>query len=307
MPENTLIWTPGELFTEGKTKRIFRVNNRRDLVIVENKNDITAFDKPEFTKQFATKAEYATTTTCNVFDLLQRRGIPVAYIGKISPTAFLARKCNMIPLEVIMRRFAVGSYLNRHPDMAVPKGEWPKMFNPPKFELFLKTTNGEYVWQSKKREIIDERTQAKITVDDPLIFSTFIKSSSPDRSCSSLVWELREPKKIFNAQSIITNIGPILDQATVGHIEKVTNEVFLILEESWLKLGYHLIDFKIEFGFTADGKLIVGDVIDADSWRLWNSAGEDFSKQSFRDGLELSEVERKYLTVAELSEKFRNL
>lgn len=306
MPENT-IWTPGDKISEGKTKKIFRVGHRPDLVIIRNKKDITAFDNPQYTKKFKTKARCATATTCNVFDLLKRRGIPVAYIGKISPTAFLARKCRMIPLEVIMRRFAVGSYLNRHPDMAMPKGGWPKMFSPPKFELFLKTTNGEYTWQGKKIEITDERTQTKIAVEDPLIVSTFKKSSDPDSSCSSLVWELREPKKLFNSQSIITSINPFLDEATVGRVETIANEVFLILEEAWLTLGYHLIDFKIEFGFTADGKLVVGDVIDADSWRLWNRAGKDFSKQSYRDGLDLSEVERKYLTVAKLSEKFRLL
>lgn len=78
------------LLAEGKTKKIFSIKSDDGLIIVENKPDITADNDPEKTRQFARKAEYATTTTCRVFELLEKAGIPVAYKKQLSPTEFLA-------------------------------------------------------------------------------------------------------------------------------------------------------------------------------------------------------------------------
>jgi len=51
---------------------------------------------------------------------------------------------------------------------------------------------------------------------------------------------------------------------------------------------------------TKDGRLVVADVIDNDSWRLRNSDWKDISKQSFRDGESLDEVQDKYKLVSGL-------
>lgn len=79
---------------------------------------------------------------------------------------------------------------------------------------------------------------------------------------------------------------------------------FQILRIAWRKLGMRLVDYKVEGGMTQDtGELLIADVIDNDSWRLRNEAG-DMSKQAYRDGEALDEVLRKFREVAELTNSF---
>ena len=50
---------------------------------------------------------------------------------------------------------------------------------------------------------------------------------------------------------------------------RMTVVVFEILEKAWASLDCSLIDMKIEYGITGSGELVLADVIDSDSWRLW--------------------------------------
>ena len=60
-------------------------------------------------------------------------GIRTHFIRRLSDTEFLARHCEMIPLEFVTRRVATGSFLRRHP--GVSEGY---RFTPPKLEFFYK-------------------------------------------------------------------------------------------------------------------------------------------------------------------------
>lgn len=301
-PMETTELIKASLLSEGKTKRIFNTADA-DAVIIENKSDITANDDPNMTKQFSSKAVSATTTTCRVFEILQTAGIPVSYRKQLSPTEFLADRCKMLFLEVIMRRYGVGSFTKRRPDLIASIIENPHRFHRLVFELFLKTTGG-IVRNSDGDDI-------RMMPDDPLLLPDKEKPLDDPLICNPYeqVLHLFHPKTpswtpeadleiSLDAKSILP------EGVTVEGLEDITRRTFLVLESAWAQLGFRLIDFKIEFGINTDGQLVVADVIDNDSWRLRTPDWQEISKQCFRDGDPLGEIEEKYQLVADLVQRF---
>lgn len=125
--ENTL--TP---LAEGKTKIILPDGNYH--VTVVSKNDLTAGDGAKH-DVVEGKAELANQTTCNVFRLLEQCNLPIAFVEQLDQTSFRAKRCKMIPYEVVVRREGHGSYLKRNP--WVSKGQvFPRLV----VEFFLKTS-----------------------------------------------------------------------------------------------------------------------------------------------------------------------
>ena len=51
------------------------------------------------------------------------------------------------------------------------------------------------------------------------------------------------------------------------------------------KFGLRLIDFKLEFGFDKDGKIILADEFSPDNCRLWDAEGHHMDKDVFRRDL----------------------
>ena len=279
----------------GKTKAIFATDDE-NLVILQNFDSLTKFDDPSLTAQMKDKAIHATKTTCNVFRLLQEAGIPVAFKQQISDTEFLAEKCQMIPVEVVSRRYAVGSYLNRFPNLKAPEGENPFRFHSLEYELFLKTTG-------KVIKSFDGYVLGETTVEDPLIGNS---------RRLEMQWELRHPKIPYWEPTSLLNIsieprrifGP---QANTFfyQTQEYTKKTFLLLEGAFAQLGFRLIDFKIEFGVTNDGRLVIADVIDNDSWRLRTASWVEVSKECFRQNAGMEEISSKYAMVSKLTDSFK--
>ena len=59
-----------------------------------------------------------------------------------------------------------------------------------------------------------------------------------------------------------------------------------LLKEYFKKLNVTLVDFKIEFGKTVDGTIVLADEISPDTCRFWDSTtGEKLDKDRFRRDL----------------------
>ncbi len=72
----------------------------------------------------------------------------------------------------------------------------------------------------------------------------------------------------------------------LNYIYEVTGKLNRILIDLFAKMGINLIDFKIEFGRTSDGKIILADEVSPDTCRLWDmETNEKLDKDRFRRDL----------------------
>jgi phosphoribosylaminoimidazole-succinocarboxamide synthase len=74
--------------------------------------------------------------------------------------------------------------------------------------------------------------------------------------------------------------------AELDEIKMMSLKVNRILKERFLQAGIMLVDFKLEFGRTSAGKVILADEISPDTCRLWDiSSGQKLDKDRFRKDL----------------------
>ncbi|MFZ2556056.1 MAG: phosphoribosylaminoimidazolesuccinocarboxamide synthase, partial [Minisyncoccia bacterium] len=157
----------------------------------------------------------------------------------------------------------------------------------PRAALFLKTSDHHF-------------KSYEFEKDDPFISSygaAGIKVCRPDM-----------PEGDDNPPQFVTRediYGTGMSSHPFKEMEEIVRWVFLILESAWAMQGCALCDLKIEFGYTARGRLVVADVVDNDSWRLLNEKGEHLDKQRYRDkDTPLEVVAALYAEVASRAEKF---
>ena len=271
----------GVILAEGKTKVIGQSPADPEKVIVVSKDDITAGDGAKH-DLLSGKAAMATRTTCNNFRLLKACGIPVGFDEQLSPISFSAPKCQMLPYEVVIRREAHGSYLKRNPGME--KGRlFPRLL----VEFYLKTNHRK--WNAHD-----------LLCDDPFM--------SYDEAAGTV--SLFEPSKPLATQKSFL----VLPEAEVfshqgeskffKEMSAIARRAFLVLEKAWQLEGGALVDCKVEFGLTAEGRLLLSDVIDNDSWRVLEH-GAYIDKQVYRDGGTLDAVAANYQRVAGITDHFR--
>lgn len=78
----------------------------------------------------------------------------------------------------------------------------------------------------------------------------------------------------------------IVSEEELSFIKKETEKINELLKKFFLKAGLILVDFKIEFGKTSDGKIILSDEISPDTCRLWDvKTRNKLDKDRFRRNL----------------------
>ncbi len=226
----------GEQLYEGKAKKVF-ATNYPDLVIIDYKDDATAFNG-EKKGQIDSKGVLNNSIATGIFELLEKKGVKTHFIAKLSEREMLCRKVSIVPLEVIVRNVAAGSFSKR---LGIAEGS------------ALKTTIFEISYKDD-------------SLGDPLI------NDYHAVAIGAATW--KELKTMY----------------------AVTDKINTVLSEFFWDRGIKLIDFKIEFGKTADGKIILADEISPDTCRFWDAkTNEKLDKDRFRR--DLGNVKEAYIEI----------
>lgn len=101
-----------EQLYEGKAKKVYATDDK-DVVLVSYKDDATAFNGLK-KGQISGKGVINNRCTNLIFKMLEKHGIPTHYIEEISPTDTFVKKVQIVPLEVIVRNVAAGSFSKRY-------------------------------------------------------------------------------------------------------------------------------------------------------------------------------------------------
>ena len=135
---------------------------------------------------------------------------------------------------------------------------------------------------------------------DPVLIETFLKDDA------------RHDPQISAEE--ITAMGIATPEEIAAMAEQGRN-VFKVIEQAWAALDVTLVDLKIEFGrdvSDALGNLLVADVIDNDSWRLWPGGDKQrmLDKQVYRNlpnvtEADLQSIADRYALVAQLTSQFK--
>ncbi len=100
--------TKGAQLYEGKAKKVFETSDP-DLVIVDYKDDATAFNG-EKKGTIVGKGVINNKMTNYMFGLLEKEGVPTHLVEELSDRETLVKKVEIVPLEVIVRNVAAGSF-----------------------------------------------------------------------------------------------------------------------------------------------------------------------------------------------------
>ncbi len=120
-----------ELIYEGKAKKVFATDSP-DFLITEFKNSLTAFNAKK-RGSFGGKGEINQKITTLIFQRLEASGIKSHFVENISGAPeMLVKKLKMIPLEVVVRNRAAGSFSTR---FGIPEGV---PFDAPFVEFYYK-------------------------------------------------------------------------------------------------------------------------------------------------------------------------
>ena len=194
------------------------------MVIVSYKDDATAFNGLK-KGTIVGKGVVNNRMSNFMMRLLEKEGVPTHLIQELDERNTAVKKVQIVPLEVIIRNVAAGSFSKR---FGVEEGV---VFQEPTIEFSYKN---------------DE-------LGDPLM------NDYHAVALKAATWE------------------------EIDTIKKYAFKVNDVMKEFFKGIGVDLIDFKLEFGKTADGQIVLADEISPDTCRFWDSkTHEKLDKDRFR-------------------------
>ncbi|MCW6659471.1 phosphoribosylaminoimidazolesuccinocarboxamide synthase [Aerococcaceae bacterium NML191292] len=101
-----------ELLYEGKAKQLFACEDPTQ-VYVHYKNSATAFNG-EKKEEFSGKGALNNRISALIFRYLEKEGISTHFIEQVNETDQICQRVDIIPLEVIVRNRAAGSFSRRY-------------------------------------------------------------------------------------------------------------------------------------------------------------------------------------------------
>ncbi|MBQ6152556.1 MAG: phosphoribosylaminoimidazolesuccinocarboxamide synthase [Ruminococcus sp.] len=215
-----------EQIYEGKAKKVYKTDDP-SLVIVDYKDDATAFNGLK-KGTIAGKGVINNQMSNFIMQIIEKEGIPTHFVKELSERETLVKSVSIVPLEVIVRNIAAGSFSKHY---GVKEGV---VFDEPTLEFSYKNDD----------------------LGDPLL-----------NSYHAIALKLATKEEI----------------ALISDYALRINE---IMKKFWDERGVTLVDFKIEFGKTADGEIILADEISPDTCRFWDKkTGEKLDKDRFRRDL----------------------
>ena len=101
-----------EQLYEGKAKRVFATNDP-ELLIVDYKDDATAFNGLK-KGTISGKGVINNQMSNRLMQKLEKAGIPTHFVRELSERETLVKRVAIVPLEVIVRNIAAGSFSKRY-------------------------------------------------------------------------------------------------------------------------------------------------------------------------------------------------
>ena len=100
-----------EQLYEGKAKKVFKTDDP-EVYIVDYKDDATAFDGLK-KGTIVGKGVVNNRMSNLLFQMLEKKGIPTHFVKELSERETAVKKVSIVPLEVIVRNIAAGSFSKR--------------------------------------------------------------------------------------------------------------------------------------------------------------------------------------------------
>ena len=100
-----------DMLYEGKAKKVFKTEDE-NLLIVDYKDDATAFNGLK-KGQILGKGAINNRMTNMILQYLEKNGVETHYVEELSDRETVVKKVSIVPLEVIVRNVAAGSFSKR--------------------------------------------------------------------------------------------------------------------------------------------------------------------------------------------------